>query len=144
MEKKTALAVAGGLVLMVAGAMSAFAMTLGAQTSTGGGAGAEADTVVVTQYVDEFGNPIAGPEDVAAPDQQLVVVELGADATETFVVAADPGAFTFDVSFGGDVSVSDDWDDDSDDEWDDDHDDDDHDDDHGNDDDDDDDPDDDD
>jgi hypothetical protein len=111
---------------MVAGAMSAFAMTLGATTATGGGARAEADTVVVTEYVDQFGNPIAGPKDVAVADPELVVVELGADATETIVVAADPGTFTFDASLGGDVSVGDDWDDDdSDDEWDDDHDDDD-------------------
>jgi len=122
MQKRTALAVATGLVLMVAGAMSAFALTLRAHTATGGGSGAEADTVVVTEYVDEAGNPIASPSDVASPDPELIVVELGSDATETIVVAADAGTFAFDSTFGSPTGTADQtgsWYDDDDEGWDD-------------------------
>jgi hypothetical protein len=128
-EKKTAVAVGVGLLLMVAGAMSAFAMTIQARTSTGGGAGSEAQPVVVTEYVDEAGNPLAGPGDVTVPDPQLVMVELGGNATETIVVRSAQGTFTSDTGFGvsasvggpSDVWVDDDdegqvWDDDDDDE----------------------------
>ena len=51
MQKKTALAAAGALVLTVAGGVSVLSLT-------GTPAALDAEPTVITQYVDQYGNPI--------------------------------------------------------------------------------------
>lgn len=77
METKAALGAAGGIALTVAGGVSALLLTMGPS----GAAPAEVETdgdAVVTQYVDEAGNPIDAPA-MADADAAPEVVVIGAD-----------------------------------------------------------------
>ena len=107
MDRKTALAAAGALMLTVVGGMSALAVAFGGGSPAGGStpAGATDSTVVVTEYVDEAGNPIDGPGSVTAPPQQTVIVPVQGQADEVVIVrsagGSEPGA-----SFGGSTTTS--------------------------------------
>ena len=70
MQKNTALAAAGALVLTVAGGVSVLSLT-GSPTA------AEAEQVIVTEYVDQYGNPV----DPNAATPEPTVIYLPADET---------------------------------------------------------------
>ncbi len=77
METKAALGAAGGIALTVAGGVSALLLTMGSS----GAAPAEVENegiAVITQYVDEAGNPIDAPA-MADADAAPEVVVIGAD-----------------------------------------------------------------
>jgi len=84
MDRKTVLAAAGALVLTVVGGISALAIAFGGSpTDSGGAPAADAtdSTIVVTEYVDQFGNPISGPDALATGS---------ADAQAGFAFAEQP------------------------------------------------------
>jgi hypothetical protein len=86
MDRKAALATAAGLVLVVAGAASALAS---AWTQPGHVAAATAAAVsptIVTEYVDQFGNPVAPPSQVQADNVIITRSPLG----DAVVVSATP------------------------------------------------------
>ena len=58
MDRKAALSTAAGLVLVVAGAASALNSVW---TQPAASASASVSPTVVTEYVDQFGNPVAAP-----------------------------------------------------------------------------------
>jgi hypothetical protein len=74
METKAALGAAGGIALTIAGATSALLLTVG-QGSPPENGGAPA--AVVTEYVDQFGNPI-DPVSVS-PATPEVIITTGVD-----------------------------------------------------------------
>lgn len=77
MDTKAALGAAGGIALTVAGGVSALLLTMGPS----GASPAEVEnegTAVVTQYVDENGNPIDAPS-VADTSTSPEVVVIGPD-----------------------------------------------------------------
>jgi len=74
METKAALGAAGGIALTIAGATSALLLTVG-QGSQPSDTGAPA--AVVTEYVDQFGNPI-DPVSVS-PATPEVIITTGVD-----------------------------------------------------------------
>jgi hypothetical protein len=64
MDRKTVLAAAGAMVLTVVGGISALAVAFGGAPADSGSSASldgTSSTVVVTEYVDEFGNPVAAP-----------------------------------------------------------------------------------
>ena len=69
METKAALGAAGGIALTIAGATSALLLTVGqgAQPENSG-----APAAVVTEYVDQFGNPI-DPTAVSATTPEVII-----------------------------------------------------------------------
>ena len=82
MDRKTILAAAGALVLTVVGGISALGVAFTGNQPAFDAAAAAASPVVVTEYVDQAGNPISGPGAVAAVDQQTVVVPVQGQANE--------------------------------------------------------------
>jgi hypothetical protein len=77
MDTKAALGAAGGIALTVAGGVSALLLTMGSS----GASPAEVETdgdAIVTQYVDEHGNPIDAPT-VADRSATPEVVVIGPD-----------------------------------------------------------------
>lgn len=75
MDTKAALGAAGGIALTIAGATSALLLTVG-QGSQPENSGSPA--AVVTEYVDQFGNPI-DPTVVSAATPE-VIITTGVDA----------------------------------------------------------------
>ncbi len=64
MDRRTVLAAAGAMVLTVVGGISALAVAFGgAPVDSGSSPSLDATdtTVVVTEYVDQYGNPVAAP-----------------------------------------------------------------------------------
>ena len=89
MDRKAALATAAGLVLVVAGAASALSSTWTQPTPTT----VPATATVITEYVDEAGNPVAPPADVQAE----TVIFTRSPAAEEIVVFEDPQTIFVDV-----------------------------------------------
>jgi len=77
METKAALGAAGGIALTVAGGVSALLLTMGPSGAAPAAVETDGDAVV-TQYVDEAGNPIDAPA-MADADVSPEVVVIGAD-----------------------------------------------------------------
>jgi hypothetical protein len=90
MDHKTVVAAAGALVLTVVGAMSALAVALdnkGSSTdSTSVYPDATGSPIVVTEYVDEAGNPLSGPDAVTVPPQQTMIVPVQGQANDVVLV----------------------------------------------------------
>jgi len=94
MDRKAALATAAGLVLVVAGAASALSSTWTQPTPTT----VPATATVVTEYVDEAGNPVAPPSEVQAD----TVIFTRSPAAEEIVVFEEPETIFIDSpSTGG-------------------------------------------
>ena len=94
MDRKTVLAAAGALVLTVVGGMSALAVAFGSNSpadATETTDAATPSTVVITEYVDEAGNPLSGPDAVAAPAAETFIVPVQGQADEIFVVRNSDG-----------------------------------------------------
>ena len=130
MDRKTVLAAAGALVLTVVGGMSALAVAFGggAPASASESVATTDETVVITEYVDEAGNPIDGPGSITSQAQQTVIVPVQGQADEVVIVLSadgglvdDAGASTPTTVDGDDEYDDDEYDDeDDDDEYDDD------------------------
>jgi hypothetical protein len=90
MDRKTIIAAAGALVLTVVGAVSALSVALaGAFQGGAATAAATADPpAVMTEYVDQAGNPISGPDAVVAPAPQTVILPVYGQASDATVVSA--------------------------------------------------------
>ena len=93
MDRKTILAAAGALVLTVVGGMSALAVAFGGTPAptTSTDAATTDSTVVVTEYVDQAGNPIAAPGTVSATAPETVIVPVQGQAEEIVRMAGGTG-----------------------------------------------------
>ena len=90
MDTKAALGAAGGIALTVAGGVSALLLAMGAS----GASPAEVEPVsdeVVTQYIDEAGNPIEAPTPAGTAATPEVVV-IGPDGLPVDSPAGEPMA----------------------------------------------------
>lgn len=72
MKKSTAAAAAGAVALTATGAVSALFMTMGAAH---GPAAASSEPVVLTEYVDQNGNPVEAPGATGFQMPEIVVVD---------------------------------------------------------------------
>jgi hypothetical protein len=81
MKKTTAAAAAGAVALTATGAVSALFLTVG-QAGSPQLAEPAATTTIVTEYVDQNGNPIAAPNGVSQDLPRFVVVESPAAEPE--------------------------------------------------------------
>ena len=72
MKKSTAAAAAGAVALTATGAVSALFMTMGAAQSP---AAASSEPVVLTEYVDQNGNPVEAPGATGFQMPEVVVVD---------------------------------------------------------------------
>ena len=77
MHKTTAAAAAGAVALTATGAVSALFLTL-SQPSSGQFAEPAPTTTVITEYVDQHGNPVAAPDGTGLNLPRVVVVEAPA------------------------------------------------------------------
>ncbi|MBI5157805.1 MAG: hypothetical protein HZA58_07320 [Acidimicrobiia bacterium] len=93
MDRKAALATAAGLVLVVAGAASALASAWTSPTAPADPSTATATPIVVTEYVDEFGNPVDPPSQIQAESIVLTRSPIG----EEVIVYAEPPTIYVDV-----------------------------------------------
>ncbi len=84
--RSTTIGAAAGATLAVIGAAAALFMTLGGGTSAQEPSD-PGDPVIVTEYVDEFGNPVAAPT-ATAPAAPPPVIELVDAATGEPIEAA--------------------------------------------------------
>lgn len=76
MKKSTAAAAAGAVALTATGAVSALFMTMGAAQSP---AAASSEPVVLTEYVDQNGNPVEAPGEAGFEMPEIVVVDAPAN-----------------------------------------------------------------
>lgn len=81
MKKTTAAAAAGAVALTATGAVSALFLTVG-QAGSPQLAEPAATTTIVTEYVDQNGNPIAAPNGMSQDLPRFVVVESPAAEPE--------------------------------------------------------------
>ncbi len=93
MDRKAALATAAGLVLVVAGAASALASAWTNPATPSDTSTETATPVVVTEYVDQFGNPVDPPSQVQAETIVMTRSPIG----EEIIVYADPAPIYVDV-----------------------------------------------
>jgi len=90
MDRNAALASAAGLVLVVAGAASALASAWTQPEHVAAATAAGVSPTIVTEYVDQFGNPVAPPSQVQ-PENVIITQSPLGDA----VVVSDAPARGF-------------------------------------------------
>ena len=95
MKKTTAAAAAGAVALTATGAVSALFMTMGAAQSP---AAASTEPVVLTEYVDQNGNPVEAPGTTGFEMPEIVVVDgpaadpiVTTEYVDTYVTAGASG-----------------------------------------------------
>lgn len=93
MDRRAALATAAGLVLVVAGAASALASAWTSPTTPAETPAATATPNVVTEYVDQFGNPVDPPSQIQAETIVMTRSPIG----EEVIVYAEPAPIYVDV-----------------------------------------------
>lgn len=94
MERSTALGAAGGVTLAIAGAATALVMTVGGLASADPSPDQPAPAAVVTEYVDQYGNPVADPATGSragvAPVIEIVDAATGEQVPTVVTVPSDP------------------------------------------------------
>jgi hypothetical protein len=93
MDRKAALATAAGLVLVVAGAASALTSTWIAPGQPATTSSATVTPTVITEYVDQAGNPVAPPSEVQA--ENIILTRSPAD--EEVIVSQEPAPIFLDT-----------------------------------------------
>lgn len=98
MERSTALGAAGGVTLAIAGAATALVMTVGGLATADPSSDQPAPAAVVTEYVDQYGNPVAdpaatGPAAIAtAPVIEVVDATTGAPVPTVVTTPTEPSS----------------------------------------------------